>query len=118
MTSRLLRAAGSNGVGFPKGLPGGDCRGLLGLSGAKQTTSNAQGVGRQRAPRAAEFVSKNTITPGVIDSYYRVNDLDVRGVGGLHIALKGRFGYVTVNTDQKNGFLNGGNGPARYLHVD
>ena len=35
-------------------------RGHLGLSGAENPESNEQGAGRQRAPRAAEFVSKNT----------------------------------------------------------
>ena len=69
LTSQLLRAVASERVGFSKGLPGGDCRGLLGLSGAKNPTSNAQGVGRQRAPRAAEFVSKNTKPPGGFDKY-------------------------------------------------
>ena len=59
LTSQLLRAVASERVGFSKGLRGGDCRGALGLSGAKKPTSNAQAVGRQRAPRAAEFVSKN-----------------------------------------------------------
>jgi hypothetical protein len=34
-------------------------RGHLGLSGAENPESNEQGAGRQRAPRAAEFVSKN-----------------------------------------------------------
>ena len=58
LTSQLLRAVASERVGFSKGLPGGDCREALGLSGAKNPTSNAQGLGRQRAPRAAEFVSK------------------------------------------------------------
>ena len=33
-------------------------RGHLGLSGAENSESNEQGAGRQRAPRAAEFVSK------------------------------------------------------------
>ena len=33
-------------------------RGHLGLSGAENPESNEQGAGRQRAPRAAEFVSK------------------------------------------------------------
>ena len=44
-------------------------RGHLGLSGAENPESNEQGAGRQRAPRAAEFVSKNTHTPRVILSY-------------------------------------------------
>ena len=35
-------------------------RGHLGLSGAENPESNEQGAGRQRAPRAVEFVSKNT----------------------------------------------------------
>ena len=45
--------------GIFKGAFAGIARGALGLSGAKNPTSNAQGVDRQRAPRAAEFVSKN-----------------------------------------------------------
>ena len=52
-----------------KGASRGGCRGALGLSGAKKSTSNAQGVGRQRAPRAAEFVSKKPNPPGGFVTY-------------------------------------------------
>ena len=43
--------------------------GHLGLSGAENPESNEQGAGRQRAPRADEFVSKNTLLRRRIDNY-------------------------------------------------
>ena len=44
-------------------------RGHLGLSGAENPELNEQGAGRQRAPRAAEFVSKNPKPQGGFDNY-------------------------------------------------